>query len=446
MSSLPQLATALQQVLQHAPLTVATTSGFCQRHSKCSAAHFVQTTVLGWAARPDATLAELAGVSALGGVALSPQALDQRLRAPASAVVLEAVLAAVTAQLLPGLPVALELLTRFPAVLLLDSTTVVLPDALATWWAGCGGSSPVHTQAAVKLGVRLDLVTGQLDGPCLSAGREQDRASALQHAPVPPGALRIADRGYWSLAVLTQICADGGHFLSYLPVQTHLYAAAHPAPLDLLAWLEEHATGPAGARHCDAPLLLGKRAQLPVRLLAWEEPDATAARRADRLHRHARRKRESPPSAHALARTGGTLIVTSLGPDQLSAAEAQALLAARWQLELLFKCWKSCAQLDTWRSTNPTRIRCEVLAKTIGCVLQHWLVCTAWARPDRSYAQALALLRASVLAVLLALADHARLLGVLGQLAAALAHLPGVQARPTRPATFQQLANPPNVP
>jgi hypothetical protein len=445
MTSLPQLATVLQQVLRQVPLTLDHTSGFCQRHSKCSAAHFVQTTVLGWAARPAATLAELAGVSALGGVPLSPQALDQRLRAPASARLLEGVLAEVVAQTLPGVPVALPLLARFPAVLLLDSTTVVLPEALATFWAGCGGSSPVHTQAAVKLGVCLDLVTGQLAGPHLSAGRQQDRASGLQHAPVPPGALRIADRGYWSLAVLTQICADGGHFLSYLPVQTHLYEAGRSHPLDLLPWLETHAAGPVEARQCEASLLLGKRAQLPVRLLAWEESAPLGRARAERVRTHARHKGDRP-SRRALARTGWTLIVTSLPAAQLSAAEARALLGARWQIELLFKCWKALAQLDCWRTTNPERIQCEVLAKTIGCVLQHWLVCTAWDRPDRSYAQALALIRAAVLALLLALAEHARLLGVLHQLADALHHLPGVQPRPTRPATFQQLANPPNVP
>lgn len=445
MGSLPHLATCLQQILRQVPLTLEYTSGFCQRRSKCTAAHFVQTTVLGWAARPEATLADLAGVSAAGGVALSPQALDQRLRAPASAALLEGVLAAVTAHTVPGLPVALPLLARFPAVLLLDSTTVVLPDALATIWAGCGGSSSTHTQAAVKLGVRLDLVTGQLDGPCLSAGREQDRASVLQHAPVPPGALRIADRGYWSLAVLDQICAQDGHFLSYLPVQPRLFEPDGTAPIEVLAWLEEHATGAAGARRVDAALLLGKRARRPVRLLAWEEAPTVGASRTHRLRTHAHDKGERP-SARALERAGWTLIVTSVPPERLSAAEAKALLAARWQIELLFKCWKSLAHLDDWRTTNPARIRCELLAKTIGCVVQHWLISTAWARPDRSYHQAVRLLQGYLLAVAALVADRAALLQLLTSIQDTLAHLPGVQRRLQRPATFQQLTNAPNVP
>jgi hypothetical protein len=378
-------------------------------------------------------------------VRLSPQALDQRLRAPATATLLAGVLAQVVARALPGLPVALPLLRRFPAVLLLDSTTVVLPDELATVWAGCGGSSPRHTQAAVKLGVRLDLVTGQLDGPVLSAGRQQDRASVLQHAPVPPGALRIADRGYWSLAVLRQICEEGGHFLSYLPVQTGLRDPATDGRLPLLRWLEEHATGPTGARCCDAPLLLGLHDRLPVRLLAWEEAPTIATARADRLRTQARRKGKRP-SRRAVARSAWTLVVTSVAAADLTAAEARTLLAARWQIELLFKCWKQLAQLDVWRTTQPARIHCELLAKAIGCVLQHWLVCTAWQRPDRSYHQAVRLLHGYLLAIAATLGQYTALLHLLTRLAAALQAAPGVQPRPHRLATFQQLTNAPNVP
>lgn len=446
MSSLPHLAAVLQQVLRQVPLTLDHTSGFCQRHSKCSAAHFVQTTVLGWAVNPAATLAELAGVSAACGVALSPQALDQRLRSPASAELLQGVLAEVVQHALPGLPTTVPLLQRFPAVLLLDSTTVRLPDALAPIWAGCGGSSPAHTQAAVKLSVRLDLVTGRLDGPALSAGRQQDRATVGQHHAVPAGALRIADRGFWSLAVLQHIREGAGHFLSYLPVQTVLSDPDTRTRLALLSWLETHAEEqPDGGRRCDHPVLLGGRHQLPARLLAWQESPATSEVRAERVRAHARHKGDQP-SRRALERTGWTLIVTSLPADQLSAAEARALLAARWQIELLFKCWKSLAALDAWRTANPQRIQCEVLAKAIGCVLQHWLVCCAWQRPDRSFTHALALIRAHILAIALALTDHLRLLDLLAQLTDALARLPGIQPRLTRPATFQHLANAPNVP
>mgnify|MGYP002085310260 CR=1 FL=1 len=339
MSSLPQLATALQQVLQLAPLTLEATTGFCQRRSKCTAALFVQTTVLGWAANPAATLAELAGVSAACGVTLSPQALEQRLRTPAAAQLLEQVLAHVVQQALPGLPTTLPLLQRFPAVLVLDSTTVRLPDALAPIWAGCGGSSPAHTQAAVKLSVRLDLVTGRLDGPALSPGREQDRATVGQHHAVPAGALRIADRGFWSLAVLQHIREDAGHFLSYLPVQTVLSDPDTRTRLELLSWLETQAEEqPDGRRCCDRPVLLGGRHHLPARLLAWQESPATRDGRAERLRAHARHKGRRAKARGAEAPRLALHRLQSArraAPPRRGASAAGGALADRTPLQML---------------------------------------------------------------------------------------------------------------
>lgn len=441
MSSLPQVVPALQHALQAIPMQVEATTGFCHRRSKCTAACFVQTLVFGWLSNPAATLVELTAVAADQGIRLSPQALDQRFGEP-GATVLEAVLAAMVAEVLPGPPVSLPLLQRFGSVRILDSSTIRLPDALADWVAGCGGSSPRHTQAAIKLGVGLDLADGRLDGPYLSAGRQQDKASVIQHRPVPAGGLRIADRGFWSLKVLANLRADAAHFLSYLPVQTVLLDPETQQRRDLMAWLEA-ADGPPV---WDVPVLLGATHQLPARLIAMREPEAVASDRRRRIHTHARHKGK-PPSTRALARAGWTLMVTSLAPDQLTPAEAVALLRARWQIELLFKCWKEQLQIDLWRSANPARIRCEVLAKLIGAVLQHWvLLIAAWQRPDRSWTQSTALLRGHALAIALALNDPWTLRRTLQIIGTTLATIGRISARPTRPATFQLLTESSLVP
>jgi len=73
----------------------------------------------------------------------------------------------------------------------------------------------------------------------------------------------------------------------------------------------------------------------------------------------------------------------------LSLAEALILLRLRWQIELLFKLWKSHGQLDLWRTEKPERILCEVYAKLIGLILQHWmLIIGCWHEPHRSLVKA----------------------------------------------------------
>ena len=61
------------------------------------------------------------------------------------------------------------------------------------------------------------------------------------------------------------------------------------------------------------------------------------------------------------------------------------LLRERWQMEILYKLWKQYARIDQWRTTNPWRVLCELYAKLIGLLLQHWLIILfAWHEEQRS--------------------------------------------------------------
>ena len=49
--------------------------------------------------------------------------------------------------------------------------------------------------------------------------------------------------------------------------------------------------------------------------------------------------------------------------DLLTLTEVLVLLRARWQIELLFKLWKSHGHIDESRSAQPWRVLTEVFAK-----------------------------------------------------------------------------------
>jgi len=58
-------------------------------------------------------------------------------------------------------------------------------------------------------------------------------------------------------------------------------------------------------------------------------------------------------------------LITTAPAYKLSFDEALVLYGARWQIELLFKLWKSHAKLDTSRSCNPWRILTEIYIKLL---------------------------------------------------------------------------------
>jgi hypothetical protein len=80
-----------------------------------------------------------------------------------------------------------------------------------------------------------------------------------------------------------------------------------------------------------------------------------------------------------------TILLTDAPAKLLSLPEALVLLRERWQMELLYKLWKQDGQVDEWRTANPWRVLCELYAKLIGLLLQHWLMLLfAWHDEQRS--------------------------------------------------------------
>jgi Transposase DDE domain len=398
-TTIPQVARTMREILTATADTAARDTRFVQRTSPLGGATFSQTLVFGFLDNPQASLEELTQTAAALGVDITPQALDQRFTAPAAAC-LKQVLDAAIARVVTADPVAGSLLARFTAVYIQDSSTIVLPDVLAALWQGCGGSTPERTRAALKLQVRLEMRTGRLDVQ-LQDGRASDQAAVLS-GPLPAGALRLADLGYWSLDALQALGQQGVFWLSRLQTQTALYDTTG-CRRDVQEFLEAAAPAPV-----EQEVVLGVDQRVPARLLAMRVPQDVADARRRRL-REAARKKGRQVSATRLALAAWTILVTNVPADRLVLREALVLGRVRWQIELLFKLWKSHGGVDESRSTKPWRVLCEVYAKLLAMLIQHWLfLVSCWAYPNRSLVKAAQTVRKH--ALLLASALH----GLLG--------------------------------
>ena len=426
------LGATLRQILTTTADQIGRETGFVQRRSKLSGSRFVATLVCGWLTKPTATLGELAQTAAALQVPVSPQALDQRF-GPAAAACLEEVLATAVRALVVAEPVTIPVLERFTGVYVQDSSSIPLPAALADNWPGCGGRTPGAGQASLKIQVRLELRRGQLSGPELEAGRAQDRASALQHTLLPAGSLRLNDLGYFSLAVLRACDQAGVYWFSRYQVQTVVSDRQGRRREDLARWLTQQ-----GAV-VDHPILLGAQERLACRLVAARLPAALVNRRRRRLRAEAKREGQTP-SQVKLALAGWNLFVTNVPVELLSPEEALVLARVRWQIELLFKLWKSHGQIDQSRSTKPWRILCEVYAKLLAMVVQHWLLLlSCWHAPDRSLFRAAQTVQKLGLALAGTLHDPAGLTATIAIIQRCLASGCRLDKRRGRPSTYQRL-------
>ena len=380
MTSITQVAQAMHKVLTDVADKAANETGFVKRQSKMGGAEFAQTLSFGWLSNSQATLEELAQTAVAVGVEISPQGLDQRFTQTGSACLKKILDEAVT-QIIQGEAPALPILKRFTAVYIQDSSVVDLPRELAGEWSGCG-SGTQNGQAAVKIEVRLDLLRGEMIGPFLENSRVSDAVSQIQFVPTPAGSLRIADLGYWSLNEMSHITEAGGFWLSRLKTRIKIIAQDNKSQ-DVLDFLNA-----LNCTQVECEVLLSTQHRTPSRLLAIRVPQEVADQRRRKLREEAIR-RQIPLSQKSLALADWTILVTNAPEKLLSLTEALIIMRSRWQIELLFKLWKSHARIDEWRSSKPWRILCEVYAKLLGMLMQHWILLVSfWRFANRSWVKA----------------------------------------------------------
>jgi hypothetical protein len=430
MPSIAALVPTLQTLLTTTADQAGRDSGLIQRVRVLSGATFVQTLVFGWLGNPDATLANLAQTAATLGVRITGQGIADRF-SPESAACLAQVLTAAIQQTVATAPTDLAILNRFAGVVIIDGSVVGLPAALAVAFPGSANQTGDH--AGLKLGVGLDLRTGRLDGPHLMAARPHDRLLPIQDHSVAAGALRLADLGFFDLAVLAALTAQRAAWLTRLQVGTVVFDMQGKR-IDLLTLLRRQCK-----RTLDLPVLLGVRDRVPCRLLAARVPKAVANERRQRA-RDAARRRGQEVSARGLALAGWTIRVTNVPTEQLTVAEAMVLGRVRWQIELLFKLWKSHGKVDESRSANPWRVLTEVYAKLVALVIQHWvLVVTSWHEPERSMVKGAQAVRMHACPLGYVFADATQLAATLARIECCIVAGGGINKRRKQPSTYQRL-------
>lgn len=356
-------STRLHEFLNERVRLAGKVSGFVQRASKLSAEVFVKTLVLGLAAQPQASLSELAEQSAKMGVAISPQGLDERINERAVKMLQD--LFAQAIQLFQSqTKLAGASLTQFSSIHILDSSIITLPAPMQTVFAGCKAVGGV---AALKIQLSFEYLRGQLSAVQVEAGRCPDQKCRLQLDQAAANNLHLFDLGYFTVAVFAALDQAKAFFISRFQTQTALYALDGSSGKIELAQILAQQTDAL----YEQDYLMGLTHRLKVRLIAQRLPESVTAERRRKTLAKMRKKGRTASAAH-LALLPWNIFVTNVPAARLTALQVMAFYRLRWQIELVFKLWKSCAQLDqvgTWRTE---RVLCVLYAKLIGLVIFHW--------------------------------------------------------------------------
>jgi hypothetical protein len=341
-----------------------------QRCSPLSGLIFLQASVFGFIADPDANLDDLAQVCADLGVDISPQGFDQRIK-PQAVTFLKEMLSQAMAHFKNETALPLPLLQQFKAINLVDSTVLTLPDNMADEYPGCGGDGP---EASLKVQLNFEFLHGNLEQLVVQPGKEPDQTFTAYLNRVQPGSLNINDLGYFRLKSLKTIAQEKeAYYLSRYLFGTSL-STPEGEPIEL-AQLLKHAV----RQPFEQEVRLGSEDPLPCRLICIPLPQDVADRRRQKAKEKARRKGRTLSQAY-LSLLDWLIFVTNVPQTMLSIAQVALLYRVRWQIELIFKLWKSYCGLKHLQGRHRERVLYELYAKMIGIILTLFLL-APWRMP-----------------------------------------------------------------
>jgi hypothetical protein len=340
---------------------------FSQRKRGLDAAGFVKLLVWGWFAQPKASLNQLAGWGRHLDQSITPQAIDERLNSRAVLLLMQ-VLEGVLHQQVFVPSLSSNRLRQFKGIYITDSTQFSLPSALNCVFAGQGSGSQIKIQLC------LEYLSGCVSGLEAEAGRTPDQKCLLPLKQGQAGSLHVFDLGYFKQDHLELLSQQQAFYVTRYQSQTALYDTQTGERMEVLKYLSA-----TPIRDIEIQVTLGARIHTPVRLVAHRLAPKVAAARRRKAKRKAHKTGKTCSEAY-LSLQSWDLYLTNL-PAEWTCQEIQNLYKLRWQIELIFRAWKSQLQLAHFGQWRIERVLCQLYAHLIGCVLSLALI-AAWRCPD----------------------------------------------------------------
>lgn len=244
-----------------------------------------------------------------------------------------------------------EELRRFKAILIQDGTSFAVHKGLVDTFPG---RFTKISPAAVELHVRMELLNGTPEAVVLTPDTYGERAE-LPRPDELTDTLLLADRGYFDMGYCHQVATTGGSFLFKAPGNLNPRVEA--------AWREDGAPvkGVAGKLLKEVRGKLSKRGDIDMDI-CWRKNGADLRFRLI-IHWSSQRKRHE-------------YLVTNLPRERYDLRSIECLYRLRWQIELLFKEWKSYTSLRLFNTEKAPIVEGLIWSSLIALILKRYIAGT----------------------------------------------------------------------
>ena len=326
-------------------------SGFVQRKPKrISAYHFVVGFIIS-CCNGNNTFSEWAfQISLLSGKRLSKQGVFDRLHAGATAFAKQLLEQVLLQQ--SGKDFTSSLFKGFGKVLLQDSTTLRLPQLLSAMFPG--NHSRGEQKAVARIQSILDIKAMRFINFSLGAFTQNDQSSSGSIiVEVTKGDLVIRDLGYFVIASFEKLIKAQAHFVSRLRYGVTI-ADRRGKPILVKDLLKQK-------RGVDRWVLIGSEKKVWVRLVMIPVPPGQAAEKIRKAKQDRDARLNHSKEYYQWLRFN--VYITTVDKDVWTAQQVYKAYRVRWQIEIIFKSWKTGFNLQHILHegcTNEHRVRVTI--------------------------------------------------------------------------------------
>ncbi len=306
------------------------------------------------------------GAQAQCNVDISKQGLDLRMNDRAVEFIRSLLQKQLTSQVANVLDVGL--MRHFNRVRIKDSTKFEIHNQLKDYFPGFGG---LASEASACLQLEFDLKSGMIIDLDLTPGNRPDSKDALEKSgDIQKNDLIIRDLGYFALGVLSDIQKAEAYFISKLNYKTIVFEAIEGS-LSVIDFGKLYQNmKQKGITRMEKPVFIGKEDKLPVRLIIELMPDQVYEQRVRKVKAYNQKKGHQTGTEYT-DRARFNLFVTNIGTEMLTLQSIPLFYKLRWQIELIFKVWKSTFGIQATRKMKLERFLCLLYSKLL-LIMVNW--------------------------------------------------------------------------
>ncbi|CDN33618.1 unnamed protein product [Bacillus thuringiensis DB27] len=315
---------------------------------------------------------------AVTGTVLSPEGLNKRFNEK-SVLFLKHIFSLLLQQkVCEQTHISNQLYAHFKRIRIMDATMFQVPNTLEHIYPGSGGCAQT---AGIKIQLEYDLHSGQFLNFQVGPGKNNDKTFGTECLnTLRPGDLCIRDLGYFSLEDLDQMDQRGTYYISRLKLNTNVYVK-NPSPeyfkngaikkqseyiqINVIQILNQLQPGET-IEYQQA--YIGDKQQLFSRLIFHRLTEAQLKKRLEKIAEKEKSKHKIYSDKSKLA-AGLNVYVTNAPWEWVPMEQVHELYTLRWQIEIVFKTWKSLFDINHCRTVKQERIECHLYGKLIAIFL-----------------------------------------------------------------------------